>query len=70
MSYGLPRSLPIINPDIGSPTPMFYQWLQSVLAPSQKPFSGTIVTAKLTPGGATGQMVFLNGVLQSQVAAT
>lgn len=33
-------------------------------------FSGTITTAKLTGGGANGSMTFLNGSLQSQVAAT
>jgi hypothetical protein len=33
-------------------------------------FSGTIVTAKITAGGANGSMTFTNGVLTSQVAAT
>lgn len=33
-------------------------------------FSGTIVTAKLTGGGTNGSMTFVNGSLQSQVAAT
>jgi hypothetical protein len=30
----------------------------------------TITTAKLTPGGATGSMTFVNGILTAQVAAT
>jgi hypothetical protein len=33
-------------------------------------FSGTIVTAKLTTGGANGSMTFLKGSLQSEVPAT
>lgn len=33
-------------------------------------FSGTIVTARLTLAGANGSMTFLNGSLQSEVAAT
>ena len=33
-------------------------------------FSGTITTAKLTTGGTNGSMVFSNGLLVSQVAAT
>jgi hypothetical protein len=33
-------------------------------------YSGTITTAKLTTGGTTGSMTFVNGVLISQVAAT
>lgn len=32
--------------------------------------SATIVTAKLTGGGANGSMTFVNGVLTAQVAAT
>ncbi len=33
-------------------------------------FSGTITTAKLTGAGTNGSMTFVNGSLQSQVAAT
>jgi hypothetical protein len=33
-------------------------------------YSGTIITAKLTPGGANGSMTFSNGVLTAQLAAT
>ena len=33
-------------------------------------YSGTITTAKLTSGGTNGSMVFVNGQLSSQVAAT
>lgn len=32
--------------------------------------SATIVTAKLTPGGANGSMTFQNGILVSQTPAT
>lgn len=33
-------------------------------------YSGAITTAKLTSGGATGTMTFVNGILTAQVAAT
>lgn len=33
-------------------------------------FSGTITTAKLTPGGTNGSMTFSHGILTSQTAAT
>lgn len=33
-------------------------------------FTGTIATAKLTGGGANGSMVFVNGRVVSQTAAT
>jgi hypothetical protein len=33
-------------------------------------FSGTVTTAKLTPGGANGSMTFTNGLLTASTAAT
>lgn len=33
-------------------------------------FTGTIATAKLTPGGANGSMTFTNGILTAQTPAT
>jgi hypothetical protein len=36
----------------------------------QAGFTGTIATAKLTPGGANGSMTFASGILVSQVGAT
>lgn len=33
-------------------------------------YSGTITTAKITPGGSNGSMTFTNGILISQTAAT
>jgi len=46
----------------------WWNWLSQLSPPTT--FSGTIVTAKLTGGGANGSMTFVNGVLTSQVAAT
>ncbi len=39
-------------------------------APAAITVSATIVTAKLTPGGANGSMTFTNGVLTAQTPAT
>ena len=42
----------------------------TVVAPPASGITVTITTAKLTALGANGSMVFTNGVLTSQVAAT
>jgi len=49
-------------------TVLWYKWFNDL--PQGPGFSGTITTAALTGGGATGSMTFVNGVLTSQVAAT
>jgi hypothetical protein len=58
----LQKATPIVDKE-GRPNPWFIQYeLQG--------FTGTIATAKLTGGGANGSMVFFNGKLVSQTAAT
>jgi len=52
----------------GHATNRWWTWFSELGAPSR--FSGTIVTAKLTGGGANGTMIFVNGVLVSQTPAT
>jgi len=47
-------------------TVQWWTWLNGL----SNGFSGTITTAKITPGGANGSMTFQNGVLVSQTAAT
>jgi hypothetical protein len=49
---------PLVSGGPGNPT----SW--------QTGFTGTITTAKLTPGGANGSMTFSSGILISQVQAT
>lgn len=63
------RDSTLVNPDL-RPGILFFSWIQFVTSLFRRGFSGTIVTAKLTGGGANGSMTFLNGVLISQVAAT
>jgi hypothetical protein len=63
----------IVNKD-GTKTQYFFNWLNAlynlVNGSIGKGFSGTIVTAKLTGGGANGSITFTNGVVTAQVAAT
>lgn len=49
---------PLVSGGFGAPA----QWLTG--------YTGTIATAKLTPGGANGSMSFASGILISQVPAT
>jgi hypothetical protein len=62
-TFPLPPGVKIVNDD-GTPTQYFLRYLFDGL------FSGTIATAKLTPGGANGSMTFVNGRLTAQKAAT
>jgi hypothetical protein len=51
----------------------YFAALQNELQLASAPpvtFSGTIVTAKLTPAGANGSITFVNGTVVSQVPAT
>lgn len=41
-----------------------------ITASNKNTFTGTIITAKVTGGGATGSMTFVNGEVTSQVQAT
>lgn len=47
-----------------------HQQLQQLLANSAAGYTGTVTTAKLTTGGTEGAMVFVNGILVSQTAAS
>jgi len=48
----------------------WWRWLHDLANPTTVGFTGTIVTAKLTPGGSTGTMFFKNGILTGQSPAT
>jgi len=63
------RGEPALEPtgDFNLPWWMFFKSLSLAFSVG---FTGTIVTAKLTTGGANGSMTFKNGILISQVAAT
>jgi hypothetical protein len=63
----LPRQLPKTPADWQLFLNTMQAWA-SILAPSG--FTGTVTTAKVTAGGTTGSMTFVNGVLTGQVAAT
>lgn len=52
------------------PRHRWWDWFNAIWNLFKVGFTGTITTAKLTPGGANGSMTFQNGVLISQVAAT
>jgi hypothetical protein len=62
--FPFPSTLPIVD-SRGIPLPYFYNWLVA-----RDTFSGTVVTAKLTTGGANGSMTFVNGQLTKEVKAT
>jgi len=68
-----PRSFPVLN-ESGGFTSNWVGWFQKLTAALNgninSGFSGTITTAKLTNTGATGSMVFKNGILVSETAAT
>jgi hypothetical protein len=59
----------------GKLSPFWYKWFTSItsgvnaVTPAVG-FSGTIVTAKLTGGGANGSMTFVNGILTAETPAT
>lgn len=51
----------------------WYQWFQKIASQFTSLSGGlnvTITTAKLTPGGVNGQMIFTNGVLTGQTQST
>jgi hypothetical protein len=52
----------------GRVTNRWWTWFNGLIP--AKSFSGTITTAKLTSGGSNGSLVFQNGILVSQTAAT
>ncbi len=62
--FPFPPNTPIVD-GRGNPTPYFLSYLNGTNL-----FSGTITTAKLTGGGTNGSMVFVNGRLVNEVAAT
>lgn len=69
-----PQQTPLTE-SLGRLTVPWWAWIQGIQSAVQArnvspAFSGTITTAKLTALGANGSMVFENGVLVSQTAAT
>ena len=54
----------------GQFTIIWWGWFSKLNAAFSQGFTGTVVTAQLTPGGTTGSMQFLNGIVVSQTAAT
>lgn len=48
----------------------WWSWLDTIWRLQSVGFTGTVNTAKLTPGGVNGSMTFQNGILISQVQAT
>ena len=68
-----PRSFPVLT-DSGTFTSNWSGWFQKLVAALNanlnSGFSGTITTAKLTSTGSNGSMVFANGKLVSETAAT
>lgn len=63
------RNQQIVDQD-GLPTEALFIWMALVNDLLEQGFTGTIVTAALTGGGAQGSMTFQRGVLTSQVPAT
>jgi hypothetical protein len=56
------------NPQIFSQ--LWSGWFRNIYNVLKPGISVTIVTAKLTTGGANGSMTFLNGILTTQTPAT
>jgi len=48
----------------------WWRFFHDLSQPVSVGFTGTITTAKLTPGGSTGTMFFTNGILTGQSPAT
>jgi hypothetical protein len=66
-----PRSAPVLNPaNSQSFTVNWFGLFKAMQALFASGYTGTIVTAKLTGGGANGSIAFKNGVIVSQTAAT
>lgn len=73
-----PTRIPqIAEPITGAPVQYFFNWLsalyndvKALAATSPSGVTVTIVTAKLTPGGANGSMTFNNGILTAHTDAT
>lgn len=65
-----PREAQIVNPETGIAIEQFFIWCTLLTDLLQSGFTGTITTAPLTGGGATGSMTFQNGVLIDQILAT
>lgn len=51
-------------------TLIWWGWFSKLAALLKSGYTGTIVTAKLTTGGANGSITFTNGVVTAQTAAT
>ena len=70
----VPSNQTLFVDDAKKPTPYWYNWfiqLKKYLDTSLGTgYTGTIVTAKLTGGGAQGSMTFVNGILTAQTPAT
>lgn len=54
----------------GKITNRWWRFFHDLSQPQAVGFTGSIQTAKLTPGGSTGTMFFTNGVLTGQSPAT
>ncbi len=54
----------------GQFTIIWWGWFSKLNAAFSKGFTGTITTAKLTPGGSNGSMTFTSGIVTSQTEAT
>lgn len=74
MSKILPQTPPVNSPVLDGElfSTIWSGWFRKVYQTinGSVGYSGTITTAKLTTGGTTGSMTFVNGVLTSQTAAT
>lgn len=66
------RSAPVLEGEVFQQvwSGWFRRLVQTLNGNLSAGFSGTITTAKLTPGGADGSMTFTNGILTSQTPAT
>ena len=64
-----PRSALVLNAE-GSFTVYWYGFFRMIQTLFASGYTGTVVTAKLTGGGANGALVFENGVLVSETPAT
>ena len=64
------RQAPILAQDGKTSSAWMFRWMQDIFNVIRPGVSVTIVTAKLTTGGANGSMTFKNGVLVAQTPAT
>ena len=69
MNLNAPVKLPMFTED-NQLTTVWLQFFTNIAKILSAGNTVTVVTAKLTPTGSQGMMVFVNGVLISETAAT